>query len=224
MCGIFGSIADEVRQHVINELALACSARGDRGFGAFIQGEGMQQVARFCEPYNALKITTQGATVALFHSRAPTGTQSSTWRHIHPFESRNFLVAHNGLLFNHDTFAQLNGWKPFEVDSMVIPKLLEHCILSNPEGGAPAAARYAAGSLEGQQACWAWSKPEQRLYLWRVMSPIFVGYHKDSFNFASVQTYSTPDGLEEGKIYRYEGDGNLGVVGEFAFTTPYAEV
>lgn len=225
MCGIFGVITTSgVAHEQIVQLGELNKQRGNLAFGGFWahleDGNMVGEVFRWARPFTADLIPAQPAHIVLGHIRAPTGRHSSSLAEVHPFAAAGGLLAHNGLLLNHDQFPQ---WQPdtaVTVDSQIILGGIQAYLtegLSTSE-----AIRQTVERLEGQQACWFWSYAEQTLYLWRVMSPIYIGLALEQMVFSSVKSIWTPTLLPEGVIYRLDWrDLTCVACRQFAFYSPY---
>ncbi len=256
MCGIFGilSIGADGLIAAADFIALGerNTARGNLGFGGLIiRDRGASPatpiVYRFAEPFDGSRIPLTEAKVALGHVRAPTNVRTDDLVAIHPFETRELLLAHNGLLLNH---AQFPAWQinpALNVDSGVIIGGIQHHL----DQGAPIieAIGQTVAVLDGQQACWLWHKPTGALYLWRVMSPIYVGrtsppsplsvsqrggvIQESAFSviregasfmviFSSVKDEHAQALLDEGMIYQLAPDfGDFRPIAHFPFYNPY---
>ncbi len=214
MCGIFGVIGGTLTDY--KRLGERNTERGNLGFGGlFMNGE--RQVFRYTEPFNPAKIPDQPAPLMLGHVRAPTAGRSDNLAEVHPFETDDLLLAHNGLLLNH---AQFQSWNPnptVKVDSLVIIGGIQQQL----KAGKPIidAIRETVEVLDGQQACWLWDKRESALYLWRVMSPIYVGDQR-GLCFSSVKDEIASSLLEEGTIYRLQAR-SFTACSTFKFYNPY---
>jgi len=211
MCGIFGVIAKGSRQPIdyaqFRQLGAVNIERGNRAFGGLLIGE-TEQIFRFAHPYAPELIPLEAAQphIALGHIRAPTGGQSEDVAEVHPFETRDLLLAHNGLLLNHEQFPQWRVIDPaLHVDSQVIVGGIQ-CALDAGES-VTQAIKSTVEKLDGQQACWLWHKPTQMIYVWRVMSPIYVSADESLpfITFSSVRDATQPQTLlEEGHIYQLD--------------------
>ncbi len=247
MCGIWGIITlGQVDYGQFAQLGEMNKARGNLGFGGYVAD--LQDTAvsdrifRYPQPFDPELLPVQPANVVLGHIRAPTGSRSNSVAEVHPFAVDDLLLAHNGLLLNHLDFPEWRLDTAVSVDSQII--------LGGIHGyrqkglSISEAISQTVSQLDGQQACWLWSKTEQKLYLWRVMSPIYVWQMGDVFLFSSmnltrrrggaeggVERPSLPDSsalifdhvlLDEGKIYQFDfATMNLNVSGEFTFYSPY---
>jgi predicted glutamine amidotransferase len=214
MCGIFGVIGGTLANY--NRLGERNTERGNLGFGGLF-ADGTRQIFRHAEPFNPAKVPDHAAPIMLGHVRAPTAGRSDNLAEVHPFETGDLFLAHNGLLLNH---AQFQGWNPdpaIKVDSLVIIGGIQQQL----NAGKPIidAIRATVEVLDGQQACWLWDKRKSALYLWRVMSPIYVG-DQQGLCFSSVKDEIASTLLEEGTIYQLQ-DQRLSMCSTFKFYNPY---
>lgn len=227
MCGIYGVIDKTAvfRQAFIG-LGLANQQRGNRSFG-YLTAELSQPpqpptVKRFMMPFTPQMAHIGHSQVVLAHNGTPTHGQPLTESTVHPFASRSALLAHNGLLLNDRQFPQwrLDPDRPNTVDSEVILGGIQHYL----DGGTAVAQAIAltVSQLEGQQACWLWHLPTQQLYLWRVMSPLFILNDRQSFHFSSVRFGPIQQLLAEGIVYQLDpATLQLTEAAEFNFYSPY---
>ena len=225
MCGIFGIIGSApIEHHDFAQLGERNKERGNLGFGGYMANLSdtavSEQIFRFPHPFQAELLPTESINVALGHIRAPTASRSDSLAEIHPFATGDLLLAHNGLLLNHWEFPQWRLNTAVSVDSQVILGGISH-YLSNGNAIEDAISQ-TVSQLEGQQACWLWSKSRQTLYLWRVMSPIYINQSVQDFRFSSTKSDSMNTLLEEGKIYQFNvSQMTLSVCGTFEFHSPY---
>ena len=219
MCGIFGIITDQtVEAAQFDHLGMRNTERGNLGFGAFVSTPDHESVFRYTTPFDADKIPLIGANIALGHVRAPTGEQSDSIAAIHPFETRDLLLAHNGLLLNYRDFPAWKVNPEIDVDSQMIIGGIQ----AGLDQGMPiiAAIKRTVEALDGQQACWLWYKPERALFLWRVMAPIYCATEATTCRFSSVRDDLAPNLLREGIIYRLDSF-NLTEVEPFSYYNPF---
>lgn len=221
MCGIFGIISHtSIDPALYAELGTLNTRRGNLAFGGLTVTGDSIRIFRHASPFDATQVALDGAQAVLSHIRAPTGGQSDSIDEVHPFETSDVLLAHNGLLLNHEMFPQWRTNPAINVDSQVIAGGIQHHL----DAGEPVAEaiRRTVEALNGQQACWLWHKATGELYLWRVMSPIHVGQDEGQFIFSSVPHPLTPQRLDEGILYRVNHQMlRLEPAGEFAYYSPY---
>lgn len=222
MCGIFGVIGASNVNRMFGALGARNTERGNRAFGALVLRDDMRAIHRFAGPFDAAKVPLDGADAVLGHVRAPTHGSPDNLAEVHPFETRDVLLAHNGLLLNHDRFPQWRIDTSTEVDSQVIAGGVQ----SHLDAGVAIAAAICRTieMLDGQQACWLWHKPAAQLYLWRVMSPIYTGSDasSDSLFFSSIKSPGVETLLAEGMLYRHDVSARaFRSLQAFAYYSPY---
>lgn len=214
MCGIFGIVSQHpTPAQSFIDLAQINRERGNLAFGMWADGQLIKQP----HPFVPEMVTQTHIQKALGHIRAPTARQTNDPRAIHPFETSDLLLAHNGLLLNAEAFPQWRLYSDLNVDTQIIiggiqAQLTEHAIVP--------AIQHTIQQLEGQQACWLWHKPSQTLYLWRVMAPIWVS-QAEQFTFSSIRTKKTNRLLDEGVIYQLTADLTLHEKETFTYQSPY---
>lgn len=219
MCGIFGIWSQNNIDHSqFASLGDLNTRRGNLGFGTLIKGKNDLRVIRYATPFDAAKVQWEWADLVLGHVRAPTGGQSDNLAEIHPLETQDLLLAHNGLLLNHHLFPEWRLDPALNLDSQVIIGGIQYFLDAGRD--IVESIQATVEKLEGQQACWLWHKPTQQLYLWRVMSPIYTQQTADQIVFSSVQNGAISNLLDEGMIYHVEPQKIAGV-GHFSYYSPY---
>lgn len=225
MCGIFGFVSrSEQSVELLHTLADANKVRGNLGFGGCFQSNGVLSTFRDPRPYARSGVPFERTTLALGHIRAPTGGQSDRLETVHPFETDDLLLAHNGILLNHADFAQ---WRVRDSAEFVDTQIIIGGIQTHLDQGVSLyeAVTQTISQLDGQQACWLWHKPTQTLLLWRVMSPIFVTANADLLQFSSIRHADDARKLSQGVVYRVDVTSlQLDEVARFAYQTPYGNV
>lgn len=227
MCGIFGLISTTaVSQQRFIELAEHNRQRGNLGFG-YTVGTAVDRTftlhtSRHPGPFDPATVAFSSARLALGHIRAPTAGQTTDLAAIHPFAAGDGLLAHNGLLLNHTAFPhwQLPAAQP--IDSHVILGGIQ----AHLDAGlaAPDAIRATVSRLDGQQACWYWHNPGQKLYLWRVMAPIFIQPTAVDFTFSSLRAPGLSDLLPEGVVFELDPFTLRFVdITDFSYYSPYGK-
>ncbi|MGQ4808059.1 Amidophosphoribosyltransferase [Candidatus Entotheonellaceae bacterium PAL068K] len=230
MCGIFGIAAtNTVDRDQFCQLGELNKQRGNLAFGCFVGALNQDpsgrswvdsRVFRYAQPFDAVLVTQEQVQITLGHIRAPTAGQSANPVEIHPFETPAGYLAHNGLLLNHTQFPEWRVNPNINVDSQVIVGGIQHHLHQGLETWQ--AIKSTVERLEGQQACWYWHQREQCMYLWRVMSPIYINMGTSVFRFSSVQSRLADTLLTEGRIYKFSlPDFVFTEVGKFSFHSPY---
>jgi|GEM_PF-4941751 len=223
MCGIFGIISkNDVNPLPLAHIAQSNVERGNLGFGGVTYGwQNQLEIFRFTEPFNIGLIPLPRARAVLAHTRAPTGAQSDRIEEIHPFESQDVLLAHNGLILNHEAFPDWRINPGISVDSQIIAGGIQAGI--NRGQDIVASIKHTVERLEGQQACWLVDKRSSHVYIWRVMSPVYVAMLDGAtMAFSSSRTLSGGRLLREGVIYRIDLHRiDSEEVTTFAYKNPY---
>lgn len=107
-----------------------------------------------------------------------------------------------------------------QVDSQVIIGGIQQHLAQGQETSQ--AIKNTVEHLDGQQACWYWHNQEQSLYLWRVMSPIYIRLGTSVFRFSSERSDLVETLLTEGIIYKFQFlDFAFTEVMDFSFHSPY---
>lgn len=221
MCGIFGIVSNQqIDPALFRQLGQRNTERGNLAFGGLLHAGDECRVYRYAMPFDADKVDLSGVSMALGHVRAPTGRQSNAIEEVHPFETADLLLAHNGLLLNHADFPDWRINPDLEVDSQVIIGGIQKN-LGDGESLVDAI-KHTVEALDGQQACWLWHKPMHDLYLWRVMSPIYQTVSAEKTVFSSVKADSAQTLLEEGIIYQLNTSGlTFTPVQDFSYYNPF---
>jgi len=171
VCGIGGYICkkpfDDVDKESIIEFTETIEAHGKDAFGWFngfkvfkapINASAFWSIIR--ELGDLDKVFPRGCRLFLFHCREATHGSPKKNENNHPFEGKNFIIAHNGIISNYREFfdPQKEG---VETDSYAILKVLE----DNYDGDAEKALR-SLEKLEGSMSIWIYCKPERRLFIY----------------------------------------------------------
>ncbi len=228
MCGIFGILSKtQVIRQQFCQLAEINKQRGNLAFGYLTAKIGFDypqtQINVFRHPhaFDENLLNEEEVQMRLGHILAPTAGKLKSIAQIHPFETPTGYLAHNGLLLNHKQFSAWRIHPNLEVDSQVIIGGIEYHLKAGLE--ISAAIKKTIEFLEGQQACWYWHKPTHCLYLWRVMSPIYIGQNSNTFYFSSTQHNLFSECLlKEGILYKFDlGSFSLKPITDFSFYSPY---
>ncbi len=225
MCGVFGIVsAVSVAQADFDRLGELNKARGNLAFGGLVARweNGRFHPAPFHHntPFDSRLVSLHNARLVLSHIRAPTGGQSNDPTEIHPYETADLWLAHNGLLLNHEQFSQWRILPHSSVDSQVIIGGIQWHLTNGRS--LLAAICQTVEQLEGQQACWLWHKPTQQIYLWRVMSPIYLDQTATTLLFSSVRPSADATLMPEGEIWRIDPlNCHIERAATFTFYNPY---
>ena len=238
MCGILGimrsdGITDE-HTDIFNDIFKQSQQRGSDAFGFYTYPRGVLfkkkgGIKEFLKK-NRIHKVIEGNNVVLAHTRASTTGTEDKNKNNHPFQTKDFVFAHNGCIWNHDSIKK-KFKTDIETDSIVILKLIQEEY--DKSNNIAQAIITAAKELRGSYACWLLFKRTGSLYLFRHNNPIYLGYNekRDMYVFASEKNYLSfleesikqkfgfKEGLafadiEENKVYRLTNRG-LSMMGEF---------
>ena len=208
MCGIFG--ATDFKQFEI--LYSRNKQRGSFSHGfLFAKKDGSMYIRKGEGEHNLtgeyVWDITNEYDIFLGHTQAPTSAERDY--HVstcHPFESGHFIVAHNGVLENHDQLCQDLFKDTVKVDSQIIPRMLDSMYV----GDDIYAITEVCNKLKGIFACWIYSKHTGQTYIIRNGCTLYTD--KDMQVFSSVTTNKATKPLDEGIIYclTIEGLANVG--------------
>jgi len=217
MCGIFG--ATDFKQFEI--LYSRNKARGTFSHGFFYvkKSERDTYTRKGKGEYNLtgeyVWDDTNSYDMYLGHTQAPTSSQRK-YKPItsHPFNYGRFVVAHNGVLENHNILSQEYFNEDVTVDSEIIPKLLDTMFV----GDDIYAIEEVCNKLKGIFSCWIYSKYTSQVYIVRSGSTLYTD--DDMQVFTSIKTNKATKQLDEGKIYCLTPEG-LAAVGKFDSKTAF---
>lgn len=216
MCGIFGILSNQSQDNLLlHQLAMKNINRGNNGFGFLSIDNYKEIIFRSDISYNdKLFNYVQLGNLVCCHLLASTGSE----KRIHPFETDRFVFAHNGILINHLDYSQ---WYLGPIDSQYILGGIKYFVEKELFSVSEAIV-HTNEKLNGQKACWLWDKIERQLYLWRVMSPLYLFQIDDILGFSS---HPMGDLIEEGRIYRIDYQTHeVFIEQKFNFYSPYLVV
>ena len=230
MCGIggvwcFGSELDEKDAEKLKKLAVSLESRGNEAYG-FYNGEKVikfpsraSQVIEMIErlvPWDTLVVRKK---MFLMHTRlATTGSPLDNVNN-HPFETKHFVMAHNGQLWDYEYYYVVkNGIWLKEFDE---PETDSYRIISKTEEefekckDAIEAFKKAMEELyyQGSYAIWIYSKVDDLLMLYRDSNPLSVAVDSGKLWFASEDTMLKKIGFKDvseikaGEIFVYDRRG-----------------
>jgi len=155
--------------------------------------------------------------IYLGHTQAPTSMiRAYDERTTHPFVSKDWVVAHNGILENHLELRKSINSDICSVDSAVIPELLQLCMQDTVDDIDTISLM--ASKLKGTFGCWIFSRVNREVYIIRSGSTIYTNKKKNEFT--STRTTASFQPLQEGEIYNMTQDG-LKSVGDFKYSSPF---
>jgi len=216
MCGIFGSLDFTT----YDRLFTANRVRGNFASGSLYVGDDEIYLRKDGSEYTTdgehFRCNLFNKNMFLGHTQAPTSSQRDWAAHTtHPFESEEWIVAHNGILENYEELK--DRWLPKHdnpVDSSIIPALLDmqyvgdeiYCIAE------------VMGMLKGTFACWIYSNRSRTVYLVRSGSTLFCNMENCVFSSISVDDCYVP--ADENVIYQLTKEG-ITSVGKFEADSPF---
>lgn len=221
MCGIFGVVRPRpgsIDWAVLQELARLNEMRGAKSSGFLVDSGLGKRVATFprkriTEALYTLEDEAGRSNLRsiLCHSKAPTIGEVSE-ETTQPVMDRQgtMILAHNGSILN---------WRSIDMTvSFDTPAILTAI-------GTPSVGSILRGlsRLEGQHACWLYLNTTQKIYLWRVMSPLFVREQLGGVWFSSVipsGEHEDWEPLQEGRLFEIQ-TGIVVEQGSFEYSTIY---
>lgn len=191
MCGIYCSKDYKTFKGLYN----LNKQRGDFATGhLFLTNQGDYQLERFPGKNNYDEYPTMDAIghydIFLGHTQSPTGSvREYNHNTSHPFETKNWIVAHNGVINNYkDIIKKYIPDHDIDVDTSVIPAYMEYILKKtgghNDIDGLNDVVKTALNELSGTYAVFIFNKPNNVLYIARSGSTLF--YNKDTLEFSSV--------------------------------------
>ena len=225
MCGIFGVISSQtVDPGYFRAIGGLNTVRGNRSFGVLtVAADGSIGTTHRLTPFQADQpdqVALENVQIALGHVRAPTDGNANDIMAVHPFQTPDLWMAHNGLLLNHMDHDHWRLPDAVKIDSTVLVGGIQHHLdLMLP---IDKAIRHTVESLDGQQACWVWYIPNRMIYLWRVMSPIYVAQSEYTVTFSSIRSGASDRLLDEGVIYQIDpATVTVSTIGTFNYHNPF---
>jgi glucosamine 6-phosphate synthetase-like amidotransferase/phosphosugar isomerase protein len=233
ICGIYG-INGLTKEDILafQRILVNCESRGTDAFGYYsypnkVLFKTKGSVSKYLKKEKDLFEGFEGINIILAHTRATTKGSEEKNQNNHPFETENFILAHNGVIWNTADF----GYKTdIETDSYVIIRSIQEEYTK--EKDVVGAIRTTCEKLEGNFACWLLFKNTGAIYLFRHGNPIDIRYdnEKKLIVFASEKDMMLPliqksitgfwkslffSEIRENTIYRINKDGGLVDCGEF---------
>jgi len=153
----------------------------------------------------------------LGHTQAPTSAQRTYSKDTsHPFQCRDWIIAHNGVLTNDKELKKLVGKKTYNiVDSSVIAPLIE--LYYKDSDDEIASIVKALSSLKGTFGLWIFHQQTNNIYLARSGSTLYADFLNNSFSSLKEDGYVE---LEEGLLYLLTKEG-ITSVGRFKKNSPF---
>ncbi len=194
MCGICGLIsqdglnveASKLFEKVMNNI----ESRGRDAFGYFSYPKnGIYKVDSSVSDFlTKKKIWTdiKRERVVLGHTRATTKGTEKTNHNNHPFETKDFVLAHNGVIWNEENLRKSQKIEnEIETDSYIIIALIQKFYLETKN--VVEAIKKTTALIRGSYACWLFHRKSGEVFLFRKTNPIMLTYIRDwgSIVFAS---------------------------------------
>lgn len=167
MCGIFG-FAPGVTPATFRKVLQDNFERGGAAFSMFHPETGIRLVQDnpTWEDITPVGTSVDLSSPLLGHFQAPTAQRGPDR---HPFQMREWFVAHNGVIHNWREPGSLHSSWPYETDSSVIPLVI---------GGS--LGWESLKNLNGTFACWAYNYTKKQVYLFSWVNPIH--FNKEAFS------------------------------------------
>ena len=156
--------------------------------------------------------------IFLGHTQAPTSEKRSfSPSTSHPFQYKEWLIAHNGVLTNDKELKKtIKDKKSYNVvDSSVIAPLIH--LKVKELGDEVAGICKALSSLKGTFGLWIYNQKTSNIFLARSGSTVFANFLTNDFSSLKEQDYVE---LEEGVLYLLTKEG-LTSVGMFDTNSPF---
>ncbi len=196
MCGICGIMKSDgiEAEHVdiFNNIFEQSESRGSDAFGFYSHPKETLfkqkgKVTDFLKKHRINKLV-EGNKVIVGHTRATTTGTEKNNQNNHPFSTKDFVMAHNGMIWNHEYFRD-QFKTDIETDSIMILKLIQE-EYDKSKNIANAISKMTE-KLRGNYACWLLVKKTGSIYLFRHNNPIYLGYSmtKDMYAFASDKDF-----------------------------------
>jgi len=154
----------------------------------------------------------------LGHTQAPTSSQRRfTPATSHPFQYKNWIIAHNGVLTNDRELKKLiKDKKSFNVvDSSVIAPLIDFKF--RDIGDEVAGICSALSMLKGTFGLWIYEQKSGNIYLARSGSTIYANFITNDFSSLKEEGFVS---LDEGVLYLLTKEG-ITSVGVFKTNSPF---
>jgi len=197
MCGILGVIRpkgiEEEHIEIFKTIFKESESRGKDAFGFYAYPKNILykqkgKVTTFLDKFNPDKMLI-GNSALLAHTRATTTGTENKNQNNHPFQTKDFILAHNGCIWNHHSVRANLKKTDIETDSIVILKLIQDEYNKNKDISLAIAKM--AKRLTGNYACWLMFKKTGSVYLFRHNNPLYLSYNQDKemYAFASEREF-----------------------------------
>jgi len=178
ICGIIGinKLTDEDLK-IFQQMLVSCESRGTDAFGYYTEKELFKikgSVSDYLKKHKTLYKKWSNSKFVLAHTRATTTGDAKVNINNHPFETKNFVLGHNGIISNHD---EIKHDTTIETDSYVIIHLIQKEY--EIDGNIVEAIKRTTKQISGSYACWLVDKQTGDIYLFRHSNPIEIRYIPD---------------------------------------------
>jgi len=202
MCGINGlwiykgRKVDKKLQAMYEESLRYIDTRGGHATGIYTNGKIIKMPLKAREFLRILHVIDRGyaigSTEILGHTRFATVGSYNVNANNHPFETEDFIFAHNGSYYPTKRFKDADT--VIDIYSKTRPETDSFDLLANIQalytGGKtiPEAIEESLNAGYGAYAFWLYHKKEDKLYLFREDNPLYMAQHKGFLMFASQST------------------------------------
>lgn len=208
MCGIGGFVLQDKRKNLSKDLQvnaltmlMELQSRGEHAWGVYIEKHGEKPKLYCGKPCDNIKgelfkqpesvksffaqkdgkIYLDKTHTILMHTRASTHGDPRDNENNHPFNTDDFILAHNGVIRNQEEiYKKFNIKTNIECDSYAIISLIQHFYDKNGKKDIPKCINEASKYLKGSYACWLYDKQRGEIYLFRKTSPLEVYIDEDN--------------------------------------------
>jgi glucosamine 6-phosphate synthetase-like amidotransferase/phosphosugar isomerase protein len=223
ICGIFGS--KDFTTYV--KLYKGNKERGTFSYGGLLVGSHVHAVLKspgvvtltnkLVIEYDKKKKSITDFNIFLGHTQAPTSLQRKfSPSTSHPFQYKNWIVAHNGVLTNDKELKKRLDKRSYNVvDSSVIAPLINKCFKKTTDE--VKAICEALSQLQGTFGLWIYNQESTNIYLARSGSTLYADFITNDFSSIKEKEYIS---LEEGVLFLITKEG-LTSVGQFKPNSPF---
>lgn len=156
------------------------------------------------------------------HNRLATTGSEKLNKNNHPFETRNFMLVHNGIIGNHDLLkGQYKLQYEEETDSAIVPRLLELYLVKHKD--IVKTIEEVAEVLSGSYSILLYYKPTKRLFYFKSSGTSF-SFMKTIDKHGKIAVYGSTKDDNLLNCYEWDEDGmfQMDTLRKRAFATPEA--
>jgi len=154
------------------------------------------------------------------HNRLATTGSEKLNKNNHPFETRNFMLVHNGIIGNHDLLkGQYKLKYEEETDSAIVPRLLELYLVKHKD--IVETIKEVAEVLSGSYSILLYYKPTDRLFYFKNSGTSF-SFMKTINKYGKIAIYGSTKDENLLNCYEWTDDGmfQIDTLRKRAFATP----